>query len=92
LLLLLLLCRCSCQATAADLVGIERGARQLQELGVEAAVLAVLSQQTAARRTPLQLPPASQVNDGCSNVLCRAPGVGPACCKQRKLLGFVMYC
>jgi hypothetical protein len=59
---LLLLCCCSCHATAADLVGIELGARQLQELGVEAAVLAALSQQAAARRMTLQLLPASQVN------------------------------
>ncbi|KAF6252450.1 hypothetical protein COO60DRAFT_1644014 [Scenedesmus sp. NREL 46B-D3] len=50
----------SLHATAADLVGVERGARQLQELGVEAAVLAALSQQAAARRTMLQLPPASR--------------------------------
>lgn len=53
--------RCSPHPTAADLVGIERGARQLQELGVEAAVMAALSQQAAARRTTLQLPPAAQV-------------------------------
>ncbi|WIA39228.1 hypothetical protein OEZ86_005352 [Tetradesmus obliquus] len=56
--------------TAADLVGIERGARQLQELGVEAAVMAALSQQAAARRTTLQLPPAAQ--EGCGLPLLAA--------------------
>jgi hypothetical protein len=44
--------------TAADLVGVELGLRQLHELGVEGAVLAMLAERARVRRATVQLPQA----------------------------------
>lgn len=49
------------QASASDMVEVERGLRQMHELGVEAAVMAALADQARARRAKLQLPATTTV-------------------------------
>lgn len=46
------------QATVADAMAVELGLRQLQELGVEGAVMATLAEQARVRRAMVQLPQA----------------------------------
>jgi len=45
-------------ATAGDMIAVELGLRQLQELGVEGAVMGALAEQARVRRALVQLPQA----------------------------------
>jgi hypothetical protein len=67
------------QASAADVMEIERGMRQLQELGLEAAVLAAMSERArqAAAAGPLPLP-TGLVGGAAPAPLARAPPKGTA--------------
>eukprot|EP00877_Chromochloris_zofingiensis_P009451 jgi/Chrzof1/475/Cz01g17050.t1 len=47
------------QASAADVLEVERGMRQLQELGVEAAVMSAMAEQARLQRATIQLTPAA---------------------------------
>ncbi len=53
------------QGSAADLLEVERGLRQMLELGVECAVMSVLADRARTRRLTLQLPPAVLVSSMC---------------------------
>jgi hypothetical protein len=54
---------CSMQATAADLLEIERGICQLQQLGVQGAVLSAMASQAHNKRATLQLSAADLVRE-----------------------------
>jgi hypothetical protein len=63
------------QASAADVMEIERGMRQLQELGLETAVLAAMSERArqAAAAGPMMLP-----NGLVGSAASAAPAQAPA--------------
>ena len=68
---------CSMQATAADLLEVERGLCQLQQLGVPGAVLAAMASQAHNKRATLQLSAADLVRGG-----RRREGRGRSCRQQ----------
>ncbi len=66
----------SMQASAGDVLEIELGLRQLQELGVEAAVMAALAEQARVQRLTIQLPPVVPVSGGLRTAWCNAHANG----------------